>query len=274
MVKKALIIGINYQGNAALQGCINDCVMEINMLKKRYGYTEENVRFLADKKPDIQLDNPHPVHELPTFQGIIRGLQWLIKGASDGDTLYLHYSGHGVNVTDYNYDEVDGKDEALVPCDYQTAGFIVDDYLRKIFIDPLPSGVKVRGLIDCCHSGTMLDLPYTYKGPYYTSYGVKNRDFTQTGQLLRSKADIIVFSGARDDQEAADANIQGQRVGAMSHAFIHALDAWNKIHKNNPTVAKLLSITRNFMTESGGKYDQVPQINCSHEFSDKDLYEF
>ena len=53
-------------------------------------------------------------------------------------------------------------DEALVPVDYSTAGVILDDTLLEILVCPLPKGAVMTCFIDCCHSGTMLDLPYGF----------------------------------------------------------------------------------------------------------------
>jgi len=46
--------------------------------------------------------------------------------------------------------------------DYQQAGQIRDDELFEKFIVPMQSGVTVTCLMDCCHSGTVLDLPYMF----------------------------------------------------------------------------------------------------------------
>ena len=52
---------------------------------------------------------------------------------------------------------------ALMPVDFKTAGVILDDDLYDIFVKGLKPGVHVVALFDCCHSGTMLDLPYIFK---------------------------------------------------------------------------------------------------------------
>ena len=69
---------------------------------------------------------------------------------------------HGVSVPDKNGDEADGFDEALVPVDYKKAGVILDDTLLEKLVCPLPKGAIMTCFIDCCHSGTMLDLPYLF----------------------------------------------------------------------------------------------------------------
>lgn len=38
-----------------------------------------------------------------------------------------------------------------------------DDDLFKILVGPMRSGVTLTALMDCCHSGTILDLPYRFK---------------------------------------------------------------------------------------------------------------
>ena len=35
------------------------------------------------------------VDEKPTLLNIIAAIMWLVEGASPGDSLFLHYSGHG-----------------------------------------------------------------------------------------------------------------------------------------------------------------------------------
>jgi hypothetical protein len=58
---------------------------------------------------------------------------------------------------------------------------------------------------------------------------------------------------------SADASIGGEATGAMSWAFISAL------RKNpNQSYVQLLNSIR---TELEGKYDQKPQLSCSHPLS-------
>lgn len=52
--------------------------------------------------------------------------------------------------------------QTLVPVDYDTAGMIRDDNLFETLVAPLPKGSVLTSVMDCCHSGTVLDLPYTF----------------------------------------------------------------------------------------------------------------
>lgn len=44
----------------------------------------------------------------------------------------------------------------------QNPGQIRDDDLLKYLVKPMREGVLVTCLMDCCHSGTVLDLPYNF----------------------------------------------------------------------------------------------------------------
>jgi hypothetical protein len=48
--------------------------------------------------------------------------------------------------------------------DYQECGMITDDELFKLLIAPLPAGVELTVIMDCCHSGSILDLPFVFVG--------------------------------------------------------------------------------------------------------------
>ena len=74
-----------------------------------------------------------------------------------------------------------------------------------------------------------------------------------------SPADVIMWSGSKDEQTSQDANIGGEATGAMSWAFITAL-------KKNPhqSYVQLLNSIRD---ELATKYSQKPQLSCSHPLS-------
>jgi metacaspase-1 len=154
---KALFIGINYVGHnpGELKGCHND-VEKMRRFVAKQGYDEANMKFLMDDGKSTP----------PTKQEILTAIKWLVQGARDGDSLFFHYSGHGTQVPDESGDETDGKDEALVPVDYQkfpgAKGMIIDDDLVKELVMPLPEGVMLTAVMDCCHSGTILDMPYEF----------------------------------------------------------------------------------------------------------------
>lgn len=59
--------------------------------------------------------------------------------------------------------------DVLYLADYQKCGQIVDDELNRLMVRPLMTGVTLHAVIDACHSGTVMDLPFRtkYKGPGY-----------------------------------------------------------------------------------------------------------
>lgn len=99
-------------------------------------------------------------YRLPTKQNMRMALYWLVQGCQPGDSLLFHYSGHGSRQRNFSGDEVDGYDETLCPLDFETQGMIVDDEINATIVRPLPHGVKLHAIIDACHSGTVLDLPF------------------------------------------------------------------------------------------------------------------
>lgn len=283
--RKALCIGINYIGSKnALRGCINDANAVSAFLKDRYGYKEEDMVILTDDKRDAV--------SVPTRANIIRAMGWLVSGAQPNDTLFFHYSGHGGQTKDLDGDEDDGYDEVIYPVDFQQAGHIVDDEIHEIMVRPLKQGVRLTGLFDSCHSGTVMDLPYLYstkgvlKEPNlakeagqgllgaFMSYergdmksmisnvsglvtkATRGNSATQKSrQIKTSPADVIQISGCKDDQTSADAYEAGTNTGAMSYSFIEVMSS-----NPNQSYISLLNEMRNVLR---GKYSQKPQLSVS-----------
>jgi len=149
--RRAVLIGINYEGQQGeLSGCHNDVLNIKNYLVREEGFQEQDMIILMD---DGQ-------HNLPTRKNILDAFDRIVQYSKAGDVVFIHYSGHGGRVYDSSGDEADGYDETLIPLDYQSAGQIVDDDLYRQLVTRMPEGVTVVVLMDCCHSGTALDLPY------------------------------------------------------------------------------------------------------------------
>src|SRR5687767_10411271 len=144
-MKQALLIGINYVNTPyKLNGCYNDI----------YGWS----KYLGSSyQSTVMTDEPKYVGtaNYPTAANIIQQLNKLILHANAGDTLFVAFSGHGGSLPDLSRDETDGRDECLYSCDLQP---IVDDTLYSI-LQNLPANVSLRIVMDCCHSGSNLDLP-------------------------------------------------------------------------------------------------------------------
>ena len=90
-------------------------------------------------------------------------MHWLISGCQPGDSLVFHYSGHGAQQRNLDNSEVDGMDETILPLDFETQGMIVDNEMNMALVRPLPPGVRLHAIVDACHSGTVLDLPFLCK---------------------------------------------------------------------------------------------------------------
>jgi len=240
--RKALLVGINYVGQKGqLRGCAND-VNEMQGFLQRRGFTDLQV--LID-------DGTHSTAP-PTRANILNALQWLVAGAAAGDSLFFHYSGHGGQQRDVSGDEWDGKDETIVPVDFQTAGMIIDDTLCDRLCAALPIGCRLTCVMDCCHSGTGLDLPYV-KTAGHASLMTEYKD-------NRLRGDAVLYSGCRDDQTTADV-VQGDKgFGALTHAFLTALR-----QSSNQTYNQLLEALRQQLQTQ--RHTQAPQLSLSRNLN-------
>jgi len=213
--KKAVLVGCSYPGTQAkLNGCINDVQCMAHLLKSKFGFLEHNIIVLRD-------DRQH-ADWFPTRMNIYRAIQWLMTGQQPGQSLFFHFSGHGSQQADRGGDEDDGFDETILPTDYKTAGQIVDDELNQRLVRPLMTGVTLHAVVDACHSGTVLDLPYRTK--------LKNGMFQWKGRPNTRKSSaggtVLQFGACRDSQVAQDTNrMSGSAyTGAATFSFIQAIE--------------------------------------------------
>ncbi|MGW6564159.1 caspase family protein [Streptomyces sp. NPDC054975] len=153
-----------------------------------------------------------------------------------GDILLFTYSGHGGQVPDVTGDdeEPDALDETLVLYDRQ---FLDDELNRELrgFAD----GVRIFALLDCCHSGTAIEipgLPLPEAGvrlmPVYRQQEIYARDQAFFEELQRSlekdapdgeaaEPTALLISGCQDNQFSMDGDKNGAFTGAL-------LEVWDR----------------------------------------------
>ena len=200
--KYALLIGINYTGSGqALQGCLNDVAsMKKYLIEKRI-YPPDNIVVLLEKNA--------------THNAILIEFSQLMLKSHFASEIFLSYSGHGSYLRDIDNDENDGNDECIIP--YDMHNHITDDVLHS-YLKFISNRCKAFFCMDCCHSGTILDLQYSFSKGHLE----ENKDYKLTG-------DIVCISGCLDSQVSADAAVDGRFQGAMTAAFLHCAQAGKSV---------------------------------------------
>ncbi|KAI9342335.1 caspase domain-containing protein [Obelidium mucronatum] len=212
--KKALFVGINYEGtDNQLGGCINDANNLKDFMIENYG--------LEDSKKTILLltDDNENQKKRPTYKNILAGFVWLLAGAQAGDELVFTYSGHGGRDYVKGGDHDNDMENCLIPEDYETGGDIIRcDDVHEYLVAALPPGVKLTAILDCCHSGTMMELPYSYK-PDPNSGKMSPKKMAKTGKKIVKKAQQLL-SGPFTEQKIEDAKKLFGDVKNLAAAFL------------------------------------------------------
>jgi len=247
MLKKALLIGINYYDTpgAELKGCINDVVNMRNMLIDAYGYEPQHITVLRDDALNVV--------DKPTTSNIMKQLSTIISESASLAEIWIHYSGHGSQIRDTNGDESDRKDEVIVPSDYARAGVISDDMVFKVIKQ---SKCPTMLLFDSCNSGTVCDLMWNFNVIETTKVSV-----AKTNNTSISNPNIYCFSGCRDEQTSADIyNLASQQAGgAMTIAVMECL----RMNRHIVDIKTLYIDVVAFMKRS--ELTQIPQLSSSSQ---------
>jgi hypothetical protein len=247
MLKKALLIGINYYDTpqAELKGCINDVVNMRNMLIDAYGYEPQHITVLRDDALNVV--------DKPTTSNIMKQLSRIVAESASLAEIWIHYSGHGSQIRDTNGDESDRKDEVIVPSDYAQAGVISDDMIFKVIKQ---SKCPTMLLFDSCNSGTVCDLMWNFNVIDTTKVSV-----AKTNNTSISNPNIYCFSGCRDEQTSADIyNLASQQAGgAMTIAVMECL----RMNRHIVDIKTLYIDVVAFMKRS--ELTQIPQLSSSSQ---------
>ncbi|SFZ93025.1 Caspase domain-containing protein [Flaviramulus basaltis] len=209
-------------------------------------FKENNISLLTD--------------EAATYSGIKNALNELLKVINPNDIVVIHFSMHGQQIFDNNGDEIDGKDEALVPYDawvkynhnYKGENHFRDDELGTyitMFRNSLQENGQLLLLLDSCHSGSSSrgGLARGSKAVFAPDGWKSTSNIEDSGSGLIENVDnskvklnvnaapYILISGA----SANELNYEYKGVGSLSYTFTKAMNKLGSNYSFNQLFAKI-----------------------------------
>lgn len=262
--KRALLIGLGEQKDAKWNKINGD--KDIPYVKEMLiasGFKMENMMVIANKRA--------------TKEGIVNAFTTIKNLCRRGDIVYIHFSGHGQQMTDLDGDEMKGLDEAWIPYDaYLNYGkddngskHLSDDEISILLKDIRkkigPSG-KILVVVDACHSGDSThgtgDKNEVIRGTR-DSFTIPHQ-YIKKGKRAKTKEEWITLSACKPNQ--TNSELKSKAVGKLTFGLHEII-----MHNNNLTNDEIEDKLRDFMDRNRGNHKQTPVISGlkdKHRISD------
>jgi hypothetical protein len=277
-MSRALVISLQYSKfSFRLNGCFRD--------------SDNFIKRLRNIDPSITIitmrdDLPQTSKFFPTTSNIVRELCNLCEARES--KLFLYYSGHGTTAQDFNKDELtltqttEGKnianigsllaDSCLVTNEKNSVNILTDDRIGTI-LSTLSAEKTLYSFLDCCNSGTGLDLCWVTMGKFssqFTSTTWTNlqKEMDQKCSIVQAnypdkvnncKANIIAFSGTRDNSYSYEGSVNGQVSGFFTFMLCNLLDTDISTITLRQFYYSLIALLNN--------KKQIPVLSCSRNLS-------
>ena len=221
------------------------------------------------------------VNQQATKAGIIGAFKRMAASCKQGDVVYIHYSGHGQQMTDVHNDETDGLDECWIPYDayrkacktYHGEKHLTDDELN-VYLNAIRDKIGAKGkllvVIDACHSGdgtrgdedeVVRGVEDVFKAGKSLIIGDNDKEkvINQKAKPLAER--WITLSACKSDQ--VNIEMKNPAVGKLTYALWMELKNGDKI--NNEEFIKRI---RKFVNRNTSSRPQQPVLTGN----DKDKY--
>lgn len=270
--KRALVIGLGEQQDKAWNKINGDKdVPFVQAMLKNAGF--KSVTTLVNRQA--------------TKTGIIGAFKKMTASCKQGDVVYVHYSGHGQQMTDVHNDEKDGLDECWIPYDayrkvsktYHGEKHLTDDELN-VYLNVIRNKIGARGkllvVIDACHSGdgtrgddddivrgvedTLVVDSQNARGLYETFEAIKSFFMSDNGKenIINTKAKPlaerwITISACRSDQ--VNVEMKSPAVGKLTYALWKELKNSDKVNND-----EFMRRIRKFVNRNTCSRPQQPEM--------------
>ena len=270
--KRALIIGLGEQQDKAWNKINGDKDVPLVQVMLKY----------AGFKSVMTL-----VNRQATKVGIVGALKRMMASCKHGDVVYIHYSGHGQQMTDVHNDEKDGLDECWIPYDacrkasatYHGEKHLTDDELN-VYLNAIRNKIGAKGkllvVIDACHSGdgtrgedddivrgvedTLVVDSQNARGLYETFEAIKSFFMGDNSKenFINTKAKPlaerwITISACRSDQ--VNVEMKSPAVGKLTYALWKELKNSDKVNND-----EFMRRIRKFVNRNTCSRPQQPEM--------------
>ena len=270
--KRALVIGLGEQQDKAWNKINGDKdVPFVQVMLKNAGF--KSVTTLLNRQA--------------TKTGIVGAFKRMTASCKHGDVVYIHYSGHGQQMTDVHNDEKDGLDECWIPYDacrkasttYHGERHLTDDELN-VYLNAIRNKIGAKGkllvVIDACHSGdgtrgeddeivrgvedTLVVDSQNARGLYETFEAIKSFFMGDNGKenIINTKAKPlaerwITISACRSDQ--VNVEMKSPAVGKLTYAL------WTEQKKSEKVSnEEFMKRIRRFVYRNASSRPQQPEM--------------
>ena len=270
--KRALVIGLGEQQDKAWNKINGDKdVPLVQTMLKNAGF--KSVTTLVNRQA--------------TKVGIVGAFKRLTASCKQGDVVYVHYSGHGQQMTDVHNDEKDGLDECWIPYDacrkananYHGEKHLTDDELN-VYLNAIRNKIGANGkllvAIDACHSGdgtrgeddeivrgvedTLVVDSQNARGLYETFEEIKSFFMGDNSKenVINTKAKPlaerwITISACRSDQ--VNIEMKKPTVGKLTYAL------WTELKKSGKVSnEEFMKRIRKFVNRNTNSRPQQPEM--------------
>ena len=204
------------------------------------------------------------VNDKATKAGITTAFGLLAQQCRIGDIVYIHFSGHGQQMTDREGDEKDGWDECWIPYDaYKTycnkdkgEKHLTDDEINILLTGirkKIGSTGKILVVVDACHSGDSSrgnDDDEIVRG-VYDRFEIPMNE--RPDAITPAAEQWITLSACKSYQ--LNSEMRNPAVGKLTYGLYSTLSS--DIPKDNEDLYKKLVC---FMIEHQGRLPQTPMM--------------
>jgi len=308
---KALLVAFEYSGSRTLSFTCSDMMLVSTWLQNHFQAT---IGYVTDACEIPQgYGQVLRKSRATTKDSITQAFDWLLEGAMDGDTLFFYFSGHGLRVPQVKNlysteNQCKGNNKAhtlplgealllpkvasqdwkkMMPSIYTDSDFY-DKVAKRI-----PQGVHLFAVVDACHSGTFMNLPWNWISQEYyrtcpgdaekrqfflTQFAWEWRSVTQISQMIESQlaGTVSLIASSQSYQTSRETSVNNPGHGVMtSNLFLHKVSApaiMDLALENGWSWAKTISfLVRRIANENEGNVAknanwQIPNFGTSHQF--------
>jgi len=255
-----------------LKYCDQDARSFLEVLVTKMGVSRSNAKLLVGPEA--------------SYDGFVRGLQWLASKTQPEDTAVIFFSGHGSQIPDQApLDETERKDECFVLYhagkvgDWRSAlkqkALMVDDEFN-VLAKKIPARKRIV-VVDACHSGTISKVIGTGPASPLVSKYLPLLDPETGKEIGGMRAKAVPTSYGNDNEALLSACLdnqssyedEGKKAGLFTHYLLEAIrkGATDLEEAFKRAKAATEKDSRDVARQFGGKASaQTPQLTDPHGY--------